>query len=1020
MREAGPELWSWLKDGAHFYVCGDAKRMAKDVENALVEISAEGRPDERGRRPRLHRRAEGHGPLPGGCVLMAQDLPTLHALSPSPCLRGEGRGEGRPGTNLRAAVGNVCAAPHPNPLPTEEWGEGTMSVRTTCPYCGVGCGVIATPDGTGGAAVRGDPQHPANCGRLCSKGSALGETLGLETRLLHPIVDGERASWDDALDHVAARLAAIRAAHGPEAIAFYLSGQLLTEDYYVANKLAKGFIGTPHVDTNSRLCMASSVAGHRRAFGADVVPQCYEDLELADLVVLAGSNAAWCHPVLYQRIQSARAERGVRVVNIDPRRTATSEGADLQLSIKPRHRRGAVVGPAGVAGGASRCSTTRFIAQHTQASRRRSSRACEIAPTLAADRPRDRSRPVQDIALFYEWFAGTPRVRLLLQPGREPVGAGHRQGQRHHQLPPGHRSHRQAGLRTALPHRPAQRHGRARGRRPRQHAGRAHGLLGRAERDRVRRFWKAPNVVAGEGLKAVDMFDAIADGRIKALWVMGTNPAVSLPRADAVREALAKLELLVVSENVASNDTLRSAHVRLPAAAWGEKDGTVTNSERRISRQRAFLPLAGEARPDWWILSEVARRLGYGEAFAYALAWPRYSTSTRACPASRTTASAPSTSPAPQASAEQAYDALEPFQWPLRDGQRRAERLFAEGGFFTPDRKARFVAIAPPRRRRAGLGRLAVRAQHRPRARPVAHHDAHGAVAAPLRATSPSRSWRSIPTMPPAWAWSRERWRSVCTVHGAAIAARARQRAASSRARCSCRSTGRPRTASSGPHRRARAAGDRSRSPASPSPRRRRRASPRWPVAHYGFALSRQPLQASPASPIGPRHGTRSGTCSTSRCDAPRQSRLAARGSTAALPEGERVTFAGRGAPASIAWRVHAERPPGGAAVCRPEPEAAVAGVAEVAVRAHQTFPARRAARAAGRHPARRGRSTRARSCACASRWAPRRIEAAAAAGDRSVEGSAARLGAGTNCGSLHSRDPPPDWHNGRPPVSPR
>jgi assimilatory nitrate reductase catalytic subunit len=170
---------------------------------------------------------------------------------------------------------------------------------------------------------------------LCSKGAALGETLGLEGRLLHPAIGKRRVSWTDALDHVAAGLRRVIHSHGPESVAFYLSGQLLTEDYYVANKLAKGFIGTPHVDTNSRLCMASSVAGHRRAFGADIVPQCYDDLELADLVVLVGSNAAWCHPVLYQRIQMARAERGVRVVNIDPRRTATSEGADLHLSIKP-------------------------------------------------------------------------------------------------------------------------------------------------------------------------------------------------------------------------------------------------------------------------------------------------------------------------------------------------------------------------------------------------------------------------------------------------------------------------------------------------------------------------------------------------------------------------------------------------------------------------------------------------------------------------------------------------------------
>ena len=222
-----------------------------------------------------------------------------------------------------------------------DWTQPAASatVRTTCPYCGVGCGVLATPDGKGGAAIKGDPDHPANAGRLCSKGSALGETLGLETRLLHPIVDGARTNWGHALDQVAKRLQAVRSAHGPEAIAFYLSGQLLTEDYYVANKLAKGFIGTPHVDTNSRLCMASSVAGHRRAFGADVVPQCYDDLELTDLIVLAGSNAAWCHPVLYQRMQTARAERGVRARQHRSAAHGDLRGRRPASADQARHRR---------------------------------------------------------------------------------------------------------------------------------------------------------------------------------------------------------------------------------------------------------------------------------------------------------------------------------------------------------------------------------------------------------------------------------------------------------------------------------------------------------------------------------------------------------------------------------------------------------------------------------------------------------------------------------------------------------
>src|SRR5580692_273565 len=214
------------------------------------------------------------------------------------------------------------------------------ATRTTCPYCGVGCGVLATPDGGGGATIAGDGEHPANLGRLCSKGSALGETLAFTDRLLYPMIrcskgSMERVAWSDALDHVAHRFAHIVKRDGPGAVAFYLSGQLLTEDYYVANKLMKGFIGSGNVDTNSRLCMSSSVAGHRRAFGADTVPGCYEDLDAADLLVLISSNAAWCHPVLFQRMIANKQQRGARIVVIDPRRTDTAGDADLFLGLKP-------------------------------------------------------------------------------------------------------------------------------------------------------------------------------------------------------------------------------------------------------------------------------------------------------------------------------------------------------------------------------------------------------------------------------------------------------------------------------------------------------------------------------------------------------------------------------------------------------------------------------------------------------------------------------------------------------------
>lgn len=209
------------------------------------------------------------------------------------------------------------------------------TIRTTCPYCGVGCGVLATPQPDGSVTIQGDPDHPANFGRLCSKGSALGETLSLDDRLLFPEIEGRRANWDEALDLVATRFSQTVAEYGPDSVALYVSGQLLTEDYYVANKLMKGFIGSANIDTNSRLCMASSVAGHRRAFGTDSVPGSYADLEEADLVVLVGSNFAWCHPVLFQRLLAARENRGTRIIVIDPRRTMTAEAADLHLALEP-------------------------------------------------------------------------------------------------------------------------------------------------------------------------------------------------------------------------------------------------------------------------------------------------------------------------------------------------------------------------------------------------------------------------------------------------------------------------------------------------------------------------------------------------------------------------------------------------------------------------------------------------------------------------------------------------------------
>ncbi len=572
------------------------------------------------------------------------------------------------------------------------------AIRTTCSYCGVGCGLLARPDGAGGAAIAGDPEHPANFGRICSKGSALGETLSLEGRLLYPMRSENgvlaRASWDRALDEVAKGFRRVIDRDGPDAIAFYLSGQLLTEDYYVANKLMKGFIGSSNVDTNSRLCMASSVAGHRRAFGADTVPGTYADLDEADLLVLVGSNAAWCHPVLFQRMVANRRERGARIVVIDPRRTATAEEADLFLPIAPGMDTalfcGLLVHLADF-GALDRA----YIDAHTNGFDASLARAREIAPSVRAAAEAC-GLAENDVAYFFDWFRATPRAVTCFSQGvnQSAQGTDKVNAIINCHLATGRIGKPGAGP-FSLTGQPNAMGGREVGGLANQLA--AHMDFTPEAIDRVARFWKAPCMATRPGRKAVEMFEAVARGKIKALWVMATNPAVSLPRAGAVRDALRKLELFVVSENVVSNDTVNvGADILLPAAAWGEKDGTVTNSERRISRQRAFLPPPGEAKPDWWIVAEVAKRMGFGEAFSYPSAADVFREHA-ALSAFENSGRRDFDLGRLARMSDAAFEALEPEQWPARANEARQEmRFFANGKFYFPDRRARFVASEPP------------------------------------------------------------------------------------------------------------------------------------------------------------------------------------------------------------------------------------------------------------------------------------------------------------------------------------
>ena len=574
-----------------------------------------------------------------------------------------------------------------------------QATRTTCPYCGVGCGVLATPDGNGGAAIAGDPDHPANFGRLCSKGSALAETLGLDDRLLYPMIrcskgNMERVAWPDALDHVAHRFAHIVKRDGPGAVAFYLSGQLLTEDYYVANKLMKGFIGSANVDTNSRLCMASSVAGHRRAFGADTVPGCYEDLDAADLLVLVGSNAAWCHPVLFQRIVANKQKRGARIVVIDPRRTDTAGDADLFLGLKSGSDTALFCGLL-VYLSDNGALDHGYIERHTSGFEEALTRARAIAGSIAATAVAS-GLAERDVAEFFRMFASSPRVVTLYSQGVNQSAQG---TDKVNAIINCHLATGRIGKPGASPFsltgQPNAMGGREVGGLANQLA--AHMAFTPQDIDRVRRFWKAPRIATHEGLKAVQMFEAIARGEIKALWVIGSNPAVSLPDADAARAALNKLELFVVSENVRSNDTVKAnVHVLLPAQAWGEKSGTVTNSERRISRQRAFLEPAGEAKPDWWIVAEVAKRLGFGAAFGFASAADVFREHA-ALSAFENSGDRDFDIGALQGLSDHGFEELDPVLWPTRLGDPQPrQRFFADGKFSANDKRARFIAPEIP------------------------------------------------------------------------------------------------------------------------------------------------------------------------------------------------------------------------------------------------------------------------------------------------------------------------------------
>ncbi|KDM89850.1 nitrite reductase [Photobacterium galatheae] len=564
-------------------------------------------------------------------------------------------------------------------------------IQSACPYCGVGCGVRVQHRYQSGnlkttTDVVGDPSHPANLGDLCVKGAALKESLSIPKRLLYPRVHGQEVSWAQATGVIAEKLKQTVAEHGPDSVAMYVSGQLLTEDYYVANKLMKGFIGTANLDTNSRLCMSSAVAAHNRAFGEDLVPVHYEDIGKAGLIVIVGANTAWTHPVLFRRIQQARAANpDVRLVVIDPRRTTTAEQADLHL---PVANDGDVL---------LFHSLLRHLMDHQALDQTFINAYCQGFEALAQEVRHEKYRLMacadaldlnrESLHTFFTWFQETPETLTLFCQGINQSANGTDKANAiiNCHLATGRIGKPGAGP-FSLTGQPNAMGGREVGGLANQLA--VHRGFDADSVREVGEFWQAPKMATQPGLKAVDLFDAMYDGKIKFVWVIATNPVVSLPDSCKVAEALSRCGCVVVSDISPDADTAAFADVLLPAAGWGEKDGMVTNSERMMSRQRAFLPPPGEAKADWRAICEVAQVMGF-HGFDFASVADVYREYAALSGINRDAPYLFDISELASMSDED-YANWQPQRWPLG----RSSHLFSDGRFPTARGRANFVLPA--------------------------------------------------------------------------------------------------------------------------------------------------------------------------------------------------------------------------------------------------------------------------------------------------------------------------------------
>lgn len=566
------------------------------------------------------------------------------------------------------------------------------TVKTTCCYCGVGCGMLVHNQGNGKLSVEGDKEHPSNKGMLCSKGMNLAYTaMDRSDRLLYPQMRYNRSmplgrvTWDEALDRTAAIFKTFIAKYGPDSVGFYVSGQCLTEEYYVINKLIKGFIGSNNIDTNSRLCMSSAVIGYKLSLGEDSVPVCYDDIELADTFFVTGANPAWCHPIIWRRVEAHKEQNPeVKIIVVDPRRSQTADQADLHLQIHPGtdialyHAIGQLLIE-------NNWIDAAFIEKHTNGFEAYKSKVFEKSIDEYAQICGVEGSKIQLAAEYFRqskgllsmWTMGLNQsvigvnknlalIALHLitgkigRPGNGPfslTGQPNAMGGRE-----------VGGLANMLP---------------------AHrDLLNAGHRDEVQAFWGGTKISDKPGFTATEMFDALADGRMKAIWIVCTNPMVSLPNTAIVEKGLANAKLVVVQDVSNRSDTLAYADIVLPAATWLEKEGTMTNSERRITHLEKMIDAPGEALPDIDIITKFAHKMGFGDAFDYDSSSKIYDEHVRSTSGTNIDITGLN------------YDIIKEkrsIQWPFsinNQNDTTASRLFSDGKFYTPNGRAQIHSVA--------------------------------------------------------------------------------------------------------------------------------------------------------------------------------------------------------------------------------------------------------------------------------------------------------------------------------------